>query len=258
MLIIISPAKTLDFEPVSITSESTSVMFQEEADYLIGKLRKLSVRQISKLMDLSKNLSELNAERYANWNSPLNLQQTKQAVLAFKGEVYVGLEAENYSREDLAWTQQHLRILSGLYGVLRPLDMIQPYRLEMGIPLKITAKKTGLYQYWGNLVTEALNDAIAAQGDEVLINLASQEYFKVVNPKVLKARMVTPVFKDWKSGQYKVLSFFAKKARGLMSSYILLNRLENPEDLKSFSGEGYAFNEELSAGDEWVFTRRQE
>jgi cytoplasmic iron level regulating protein YaaA (DUF328/UPF0246 family) len=256
MLMVISPAKTLDFETAPVTSEFTQPRYLDDSAKLIERLRKMSTADIASLMKLSDKLAGLNAARYESWQTPFNSDNAKQAVLAFKGDVYTGLDADSLDDKGFAFAQKHLRILSGLYGVLKPLDLIQPYRLEMGTKLDNAAGK-GLYAFWGSKLRESLEQDEAMQ-DGVLINLASNEYFKSVEAKKLKARIITPVFKDWKNGQYKMISFYAKKARGLMSRYIIDNQLTEPEAIKRFDYEGYRFSEDMSKTDEWVFIRDHE
>jgi len=200
-------------------------------------------------------LGSLNFGRYQDWQPSFTTDNAKQALLAFKGDVYTGLQAEEMSEDDLQWAQNHLRILSGLYGLLRPLDLMQPYRLEMGTKFANAGGKN-LYEFWGEKITEGLNAELAKQPTPVLINLASNEYFKAVKPKVLNAEIITPVFKDWKNDKYKIISFFAKKARGLMSQYIIKNRIEDAEQIKQFALAGYQYNEAMSSAKEWVFTRQ--
>jgi cytoplasmic iron level regulating protein YaaA (DUF328/UPF0246 family) len=254
MLIVISPAKSLDFDCPVLPGRASVPEFLEDAKVIIGKMQTYSPKRIGKLMDISKELSELNFNRYANWQADAMAANSRPAILAFKGDVYLGMEAMNFTEEDLDHSQNHLRILSGLYGVLRPLDMMQPYRLEMGTALKI-GRKPNLYKYWGPRVAESLNNALAAQGDSILVNLASEEYFGAVDLKVLKAKVIKPVFMDEKQGKYKVVSFWAKRARGMMAAFILQNRLVDVEMIKSFSGAGYAYNGGLSDETNWVFTR---
>uniref|UniRef100_UPI0015F5D500 peroxide stress protein YaaA n=1 Tax=Pantoea sp. ME81 TaxID=2743935 RepID=UPI0015F5D500 len=208
-------------------------------------------------MSISDKLAHLNADRFNQWQPPFTLDNARQAILAFKGDVYTGLQAETFSDADFDFAQQHLRMLSGLYGVLRPLDLMQPYRLEMGIKLANPAAKD-LYGFWGDLLTQKLNEAMAEQGDEVLINLASDEYFKAVKPKQLNGELIKPVFLDEKNGKFKVISFYAKKARGLMSRYVIQNRLSKPEQLKQFDVDGYFFAADESKGNELVFKRREQ
>ena len=250
MLLVISPAKTLDYSNPEYSSHSQPD-FPAEVKDLVGVLKKKSASQISKLMHLSDTLASLNVERYKNFTETFSPDNSKQAVLAFKGEVYAKMDADQFSAEDLEFAQQHLRILSGLYGVLKPLDLIQPYRLEMGTPLK-TKKGTNLYQYWGTKISKALNEA--GQG-KTLVNLASQEYFKAVDQKTLKIPVITIHFKEYKEGKYQVVGFFAKQARGLMARYAILNRVTDPEQLKVFGEEGYEFSAPLSTAQDWVFVR---
>ena len=258
MHIIISPAKTLDFETAPVTDIYTQSEFLNKSRTLNAALKKQNAAGISKLMGLSENLAKLNVARYKAWKLPFALGSAKQAVLAFKGDVYIGLDAESLSADDFVFMQQHLRILSGLYGLLKPLDLIMPYRLEMGTRLA-TKKGTNLYQYWGDSLTLALNKeakSAAYEGEEtVLINLASNEYNKVISRKKLAAKIITPVFKDQKNGVYKVISFFAKRARGLMTRYIIDNRLTEAEALKAFNLSGYYFDLEQSSDTEFVFLR---
>jgi cytoplasmic iron level regulating protein YaaA (DUF328/UPF0246 family) len=217
----------------------------------VGVLRKKSAAQISKLMHLSDSLATLNEERYKTFTETFSPDNSKQALLAFKGEVYAKMEADNFTPEDLEFAQQHLRILSGLYGLLKPLDLIQPYRLEMGTKLK-TKKGNSLYDYWGTKISKALN---AAGEGQTLVNLASQEYFKSVDQKTLKLPVITIHFKEHKDGKYQVVGFFAKQARGLMARYAILNRITDPEHLKTFHEDGYEFDDTLSSAQDWVFVR---
>ncbi len=257
MLMVISPAKTLDFESPLATQRFTQSTLLEKSQQLIDVARDLSPAQISSLMSISDKLAHLNADRFNQWQPPFTLDNARQAILAFKGDVYTGLQAETFSEGDFDFAQLHLRMLSGLYGVLRPLDLMQPYRLEMGIKLANPAAKD-LYGFWGDLLTQKLNDAMAEQGDEVLINLASDEYFKAVKPKQLNGELIKPVFLDEKNGKFKVISFYAKKARGLMSRYVIQNRLSKPEQLKQFDVDGYFFAADESKGNELVFKRHEQ
>lgn len=257
MLILLSPAKTLDYETPVTTPDFSQPEFVPEARQLIDQLRDFAPQDIAELMSLSDKLSALNLARYQSWSESHSPDNARQAVLAFKGDVYTGLQAETFSANDLAYAQQHLRILSGLYGVLKPLDLMQPYRLEMGTSLQ-NPRGRNLYQFWGGRITERLNQELADQAQPpVVVNLASNEYFKSVQPKALQARLITPVFKDLKNGQYKIISFYAKKARGLMARYIIQNRIDTPDAIQGFDLDGYQFNESLSSGDTWVFTRDQ-
>jgi cytoplasmic iron level regulating protein YaaA (DUF328/UPF0246 family) len=250
MLLVISPAKTLDYSHPEYNAH-TLPDFTSEVKDLVGVLRKKSAKQISKLMHLSDSLSILNEERYQSFTETFSSDNSKQAILAFKGEVYAKMEADSFTAEDLEFAQQHLRILSGLYGLLKPLDLIQPYRLEMGTKLK-TKKGDNLYDYWGTKISKALN---AAGEGRTLVNLASQEYFKAVDKKTLKMPVITIHFKEHKEGSYQVVGFFAKQARGLMTRYAIQNRITDPEQLKVFQEDGYEFAERLSSAQDWVFVR---
>jgi Uncharacterized protein conserved in bacteria len=256
MLILISPAKTLDYQSDLPTDRYTHPELLDYSQQLIAVARKLSAPQIGKLMSISDKLADLNATRFHDWHPDFTPQNARPAILAFKGDVYTGLQAEEFSEADFDFAQQHLRMLSGLYGVLRPLDLMQPYRLEMGIRLE-NPKGKDLYQFWGEVITNKLNEALKAQGDDIVINLASDEYFKSVKTKQLKGKIIKPVFLDEKNGKFKVISFYAKKARGLMSRYIIENRLTTVEQLKGFDSEGYFFDEAASAKDELVFKRHE-
>lgn len=256
MLMIISPAKTLDYESPLATETHTQPDFLDDACELIDQLKELEPHQVSNLMSISDKLGQLNAERFQSWHTPFTPDNARQAVLAFKGDVYTGLDAESFSSEDFSFAQKHLRILSGLYGLLKPLDLMQPYRLEMGTRFENTRGKD-LYAFWGSKITEALNQLLASD-DKVLVNLASNEYFKSVQKKHLDARLVTPQFKDWKNGQYKMISFYAKKARGLMCRYAIQNRITQADDLKGFNLDGYYFSEDQSDNNNWVFLRDEQ
>ncbi|MBY4679035.1 peroxide stress protein YaaA [Marinobacterium arenosum] len=256
MLTVISPAKNLDYDTPATTMAASQPEFLEHSQELIEQLRQLSVQDVAELMKLSDKLASLNVARYESWSLPFSADNAKQAVLAFNGDVYSGLDAGSLSEDDLTFAQQHLRILSGLYGLLRPLDLMQPYRLEMGTKFANRRGKD-LYQFWGNLLTDRLNQLLADQPQPVLVNLASNEYFKSVKAKSLNGRIITPTFKDLKNGQYKIISFYAKKARGLMSRYIIQNRIDDPEQLKNFDLAGYRFAESMSEGDSWTFVRDQ-
>lgn len=257
MLITISPAKTLDFESPLATTQFTQPELLKYSQQLIEECRKLSSSDIASLMKISDKLAGLNAARFGEWQPNFTPENARQAILAFKGDVYTDMQAELFSEDDFQFAQQHLRMLSGLYGVLRPLDLMQPYRLEMGIKLK-NKKGSDLYQFWENTITEALNKAIEAQGDNVLVNLASDEYFKSVNPQKLNAEIIKPVFLDEKNGKYKVISFYAKKARGLMSRFIIQEKLTDKTQLKEFDLEGYQFNSAESEGNTLVFKRAEQ
>jgi cytoplasmic iron level regulating protein YaaA (DUF328/UPF0246 family) len=253
MLTVISPAKTLDFDTSPTTSKNSKPVFTKHTSALIDVMRKKSPKELSKLMGISPKLAELNVERFQSF-SP-GSKTAKQALLAFKGDVYIGLEAETYGERDFNFAQKNLRIISGLYGLLRPLDMIQPYRLEMGVKLKTKGCKT-LYEFWGDEIGEALGRELSEHRNKTLVNLASIEYFKSVSTAKLPGKVITPVFKDYSNGTYKVLGFFAKKARGSMASFIVKNRISKPEDIKAFSEDGYQYNETYSTDNQWVFTRK--
>lgn len=252
MKIIISPAKSLDFESKATTSLHTQPAFLDKSEKLNKKLKTLSRKKLGDLMAISPALADLNYNRNQDWQPPFSLENAKQAVYAFTGEVYRGLDVATLSEEKLPLLQDRLRILSGLYGLLKPLDLIQPYRLEMGKKLKV-GRTENLYKFWGDTLANTLNDEM--QDDDLLINLASAEYFKAVPTKALKVPMITPIFKELKNGEYKIVMTFAKKARGFMVRYILDNNVNTLEELKGFNTEGYGFSEALSTETELVFTR---
>ncbi len=254
MIIVISPAKTLDFETPPAIREHTLPVFLDCSAELIQQLRRLEPDELGRLMSISPKLATLNSNRYHEWSLPFNMDNAKQAVFAFKGDVYTGLEAASLNIADIEFAQEHLRILSGLYGVLRPLDLIQAYRLEMGTSFK-NNRGANLYEFWGHRITESLNQDLGNEQNRTVINLASNEYFKSVKTDQLNARIITPIFKDNKNGAYKIISFFAKKARGLMSRYIIQHQLTDPEDIKAFDYSGYQFNKHVSTDNEWIFTR---
>lgn len=261
MLILLSPAKTLNFETSSFPLEAnvSQPAFLENAEVLVKHLRQLSPAEISSLMKISDKLGELNAERYRTWQTNFDDTSAKPALSAFRGDVYQGLDADSFSTEDWQFAQQHLRILSGLYGILKPLDLIQPYRLEMGTKLAdaklATLGADTLYQFWYHKPTEAIAQDLDSLQQSIIVNLASQEYFKVINTQLLSSQIVTPVFKDWKNGKYKIISFYAKKARGMMARYIIKKRLKTTEELQDFAEDGYTYNSELSDSNNLVFTR---
>jgi cytoplasmic iron level regulating protein YaaA (DUF328/UPF0246 family) len=254
VLTVLSPAKTLDFETPPTTRKSTQPLFVDQAAALVEDARGLDPAAIQKLMGVSEKIAELNFQRFHDWVPEFSLDNAKQAVLAFKGDVYTGLRAETLDSKQLAFAQKHLRILSGLYGLLRPLDLMQPYRLEMGLKFANSGGKN-LYDFWGQQITDTLNKHIKASGSPVLVNLASNEYFKAVKPKAVAAEIITPAFKDLKNGKYKMISFYAKKARGLMANYMITEGLNDPEGLKDFAVEGYYYSPEQSTATEWVFLR---
>ncbi|MDX5407527.1 MAG: peroxide stress protein YaaA [Chromatiaceae bacterium] len=254
MLLLVSPAKDLDYQPLAKTLAVTQPALLEHSQQLAEICKTLTPADLSSLMHISDKLAGLNAARFAQWQPPFTEQNAKAALFAFNGDVYQGLDAASLTDDDITFAQQHLRILSGLYGVLRPLDLMQPYRLEMGTKLA-NAKGKDLYAFWQDTVTPVLNQQLAALNSDVVVNLASQEYFKAVQPKQLTGRVITPVFKDFKNGQYKIISFFAKKARGLMARYIIQQRLTRSEQLMQFDVAGYQYSPEQSSANELVFLR---
>jgi cytoplasmic iron level regulating protein YaaA (DUF328/UPF0246 family) len=256
LIACLSPAKNLNFERTATAPPPTLPQHLQESTVLIERLREMSNQEIKSLMGLSDRLAELNVQRYSDWKPRFDGKTASPSLIAFDGDVYKGLDVETLDQEDLAFAQEHVRILSGLHGVLRPLDLIRPYRLEMGTRLEV-AGSANLYEFWGDRITEDLNNALEEQGSDVLVNLASQEYFKSVKPRQLRARVIQPVFKDKKNGKYSVFFVYAKRARGMMTRFIVKNRVARPEDLKGFDLGGYAYNEELSSDTEWVFTREK-
>lgn len=254
MLLVISPAKKLDLsEETRFTQNYSQPDYLDETRELVGALAGMSQKKIGELMHLSENLASLNHDRYQSFSFPFTPENAKQALLCFNGDVYQSFELDQYGAEEFAYAQEHLRILSGLYGLLRPLDLIQPYRLEMGTKMK-NARGKNLYEFWGDRINQGVN-TLLAEHNGMLINLASNEYFKSVQPKKLEGRVITPVFKDAKNGQYKTLFLYAKQARGAMCDFAIKEKITDPEGLKDFAGMGYSFNETLTEGDTWVFTR---
>lgn len=256
MLVVISPAKTLDFETPVKTRSFSQPDFLGDSQILIDELKHWSPEQLSELMSISPTLGNLNYERFNNWHTPFDKDNARQALFAFKGDVYVGLDAHSLASEDVKFAQKHLRILSGLYGLLRPLDLIQAYRLEMGTRLKL-GDAGSLYDFWGSKITDALNTEFKGKKQQILVNLASNEYFKAVKEKQLSADVISPVFKDYKNGHYKIISFFAKKARGLMSAYIIKNRITTLADLYAFDLDGYQYSPRESSDKAPVFLRKE-
>lgn len=250
MHLLISPAKTLDMDTTTVVPRTTTHPFKKESEELIQDLKKLKAIELQNLMKVSSNIADLNKMRFNNWKMPFDSTNAKTAIFAFKGTVYTGLDAESLSEKELTFAQQNLSILSGLYGLLRPLDLMQAYRLEMGT--KFTTKRgKNLYEFWANKISEEIN----SREENTILNLASNEYFKAVNKKKLKATIITPIFKDEKNGVLKVISFFAKNARGMMTRFIIQNHITNVEEIKNFNLGGYAYNSGLSSDKDWVFTR---
>jgi len=256
MLAILSPAKTLDYDTPLITKKYSEPDFVKESGELIEALRKLSPDDLSDKMKISDKLAQLNAQRYADWRPDFATDDARPAIHAFKGDVYAGLDAPSLSARDHNYAQKHLRILSGLHGLLRPLDRIRPYRLEMGTRLN-NSQGINLYDFWGTKVTDALNRSIDEHNHRALINLASNEYAKVVQQDAIEARVIDVSFLDYKNGAYKFISFFGKKARGSMARFMIDQRVKSLKQLRAFDYDGYRFSEERSAGDKWVFTRKQ-
>lgn len=254
MLSLISPAKTLDFETAPATRRTTQPRFLERSAALVDQARAMSPDDIRELMGVSETIAELNHRRFMNWAAPFSLDNAKQALFAFRGDVYTGLDADSLDSAGLGFAQKHLRILSGLYGLLRPLDLMQPYRLEMGVKFGNSAGKN-LYEFWGDSIALELNKDLGKSGSRVLVNLASNEYFKAVRADALDAEVITPVFKDLKDGKYKIISFFAKKARGQMARFIIDKQINEPAQLKKFRTDGYRYNKAESTAREMVFTR---
>ncbi|KAB0624867.1 peroxide stress protein YaaA [Acinetobacter gandensis] len=257
MLALISPAKTLDYETALPTEKFTQPRLLDHSQELIEVASKLSASEIASLMSVSEKIATLNAERFRDWQPEFNFANARQAIFAFKGDVYTGLNAYQLEKQDIDYAQKHLRMLSGLYGLLRPLDLMMPYRLEMGTKLKNT-RGNNLYEFWGNTITETINTDLAQAESELLVNIASDEYYKSVKESKIKAEIIKPVFLDQKNGKYKVISFYAKKARGLMARYLLENKIERAEDIKSFNTDGYYFDAESSLKGELVFKRDEQ
>ena len=254
MIILMNSSKTLDFDTPAGISKHSTPEFSDDSKTLVGTLRRLSVVEFAKLMGVSDKLAVLNVDRYKTWQAEPSAPAAKQALLAFKGDIYAAIDVANYTMQEFNFAQKHLRILSGLYGILRPLDLIQPYRLEMATKLS-TERGNGLYAFWGDRINTSLNTALKRDKSGILINLASLEYFKAVRANQLNARIITPVFKEYRNSAYRVVAIYAKKARGLMCDFMIRNHMTRIQELKSFDLDGYRFNEKLSSENEWVFTR---
>lgn len=257
MLALISPAKTLDYESALPTDSHTLPRLLAHSQELIDVSRTLSASEIANLMSVSEKIANLNVERFRDWQADFDFSNARQAMFAFKGDVYTGLDAYSLSAADIEFAQQHLRMLSGLYGLLRPLDLMMPYRLEMGTKLK-NPRGSNLYEFWGTIITDLINEDLAAAKSELLVNIASDEYYKSVKESKIQAEIIKPVFLDQKNGKYKVISFYAKKARGLMARYIIENKIERAEDLKGFNSDGYYFDADSSLKGELVFKRDEQ
>ena len=256
MIITLSPSKGQDFETPALTKKYSRPADLMASGLLIKELRKIKAEQLRELMDVSSNIAELNVARYKSFKTPFTPKNARQALLAFKGDVYSGIDVEHFSAADYDYAQDHLRILSGLYGCLRPLDLIQPYRLEMKTRLK-NPRGDNLYQFWGEEITNSLNKVLKKQQQAVLVNLASNEYFKSVKPKLLQGELLNINFKETKNGKTRVVAIFAKRARGMMADYIIRNRIEEPAGIKKFRKDGYRFSKELSDDRQWTFVRPQ-
>jgi cytoplasmic iron level regulating protein YaaA (DUF328/UPF0246 family) len=256
MLVLVSPAKKLDFESDTSSATHTQPDFLAQSTKLVNAAKKLSRAKLAQTMKLSDSLADLNYRRFKDFSTPFTLSNAKQAALVFNGDTYVGLDASSLTEKDMAFAQDHLRILSGLYGMLRPLDLIQPYRLEMGARFQ-PGNKANLYDFWDGTISEAINDTLGDQANKTVINCASNEYFKAIKPKLLNGNVITPVFKEIKDGETRMLGMFAKRARGMMARHIITNRVDEPDGIKDFNSGGYEYRPELSTEAEWVFTRDQ-
>ena len=254
MIILMNSSKTLDFQQKARISKHTIPELKKDADKLVKELKKLSTADFSNLLKISAKLTKLNVERYANWQTQVKESNAKHALLAFRGDIYSGMHVENYKIKDINFAQKHMRILSGLYGILRPLDLIQPYRLEMATKLAATRGKN-MYDYWGTKINEILKALLKQEKSGTLVNLCSMEYFKATKPDLLDVKVITPAFKEFRAGSYRFITLYAKKARGMMCNYIIQNHLKEVNDLKSFDVEGYQFNQNISSDNEWVFAR---
>jgi len=254
MIILMNSSKTLDFQQKARISKHTIPELKKDADLLVQVLRQLSTADFSKLLKTSEKLTKLNVERYAGWQTQVNESNARQALLAFKGDIYSGMAVDDYKIKDFNFAQKHVRILSGLYGILRPLDLIQPYRLEMATKLA-TARGKNMYEFWGAKINEILKALLKQEKSDTLVNLCSMEYFKAVKSDRLDAKVITPAFREFRDGTYRFITLYAKKARGMMCNYIIRNQLKEANDLKSFDEAGYQFNKGISSGEEWIFTR---
>tara|TARA_A100001011_G_scaffold146873_1_gene154956 strand:+ start:13181 stop:13960 length:780 start_codon:yes stop_codon:yes gene_type:complete len=256
MIAVVSPAKTLDFDSPSQSNSYSQCDFLNESSKLVNETKKLEKEDLKRLMNISDKLASLNSDRFQNWSIPFNIKNSKQAIFAFQGDTYTGLNANSFDSNDLSYAQNHFRILSGLYGLLKPLDLIQPYRLEMGIKLKIETNKN-LYEFWSNKISLKLNEELKKHKNKTIINCASNEYFKSVDLKTLNGKVITPIFKDIKNGVPKLISFYAKKARGMMSRYIIQNKIEKTSDLLDFNTSGYLYSRKDSSEINPVFIRKE-
>ncbi len=254
MVILLSPAKTLDFTNPSNIQTHTTPVFTDQAQELVNILQRLSEKELQELMHINTDLAKLSFHRFQNWTANPNKTESKQAVATFKGEAYRGLDVSDWTEQDFTFAQEHLRILSGLYGILRPLDLISAYRLEMGTKLQ-TEKGKNLYDFWGKIISNKIQETINNQGNKTILNLTSAEYYKSVKSKLIDATKITPSFKDFSKGKYRTIVVYTKKARGLMARFVIKNKITDINDVKNFDSEGYCYNERLSKGNDWVFTR---
>lgn len=254
MITILSPSKSQDFSDNLSTDTFTEPVFLKESEKLIGALKKKSKNDIKALMEVSDQIASLNVERYKSFQTPFTIENSRQALLAFRGDVYTDIAVDQYGKKDINFAQKHLRIISGLYGLLKPMDLIQPYRLEMKIKLENKRGKN-LYQFWGDRLTNLLNEDLKNHKEQILINLASQEYFKAIDQSLLKARIITPVFKEFKNGDYKVIAIYAKRARGKMANFIITEGIDKADQLKTFAQDGYEFSDKHSDENSWTFIR---
>lgn len=255
MIVLLSPAKSLDYQSPVPEVQHTEPRFLDASEKLVAKLKKMKPADLRKLMSISEDLAQLNANRYSEWKRPMEQPAARQAMFAFTGDVYQGLDARSLSKAEIGFAQGTLRILSGLYGVLRPLDLMLPYRLEMGSALKVSANADNLYKFWGDKLAKSLVDDLQGHQEKVIINLASNEYFKSVKPGLKGQKIITPEFREAKNGGYKMIGFFAKKARGMMARFIVQHGISKAEEIKGFDQDGYVLNRDLSGADKWVFTR---
>lgn len=254
MIAVLSPAKRLNFKEPNIAHKHSIPAFMEESKTLVDKLKKMKARELKELMDINDNLAETNYERFQNWNPDFNENVARPAVLAFKGDAFLGMDPQSYTQDDFDFAQEHVRILSGLHGVLKPLDLIRPYRLEMGTRLKI-GKNKNLYDFWDDKITMSIINSAAYKKDKTLVNLASKEYFGAIQKESVKGTIIEPSFKEYKNGTYKPVHIFMKRARGMMIAYMVKNKIQDPEQLKLFDWDGYEYNDKLTRGNQWVFTR---
>ena len=254
MIILLSPAKRLNFQEPNIAEKHSLPIFMKESKQLMATLKRLSAKKLQKLMNINDNLAETNYERFQNWSPEFNENVAKPALLVFKGDVFLGMDPQSFNKQNFEFAQEHIRILSGLHGILKPLDLIRPYRLEMGTDLKI-GKSCNLYEFWDDKITKSIVDSDVYRKDKIIINLASKEYFGALKQELLQGRIIEPSFKEFRNGSYRPVHIFMKRARGMMTSYIVKNKITDPEKMKLFNCDGYEYNDNLTKDDQWVFTR---